>query len=310
MNTNDIDKVELHCHLSGLLCPEYVEAIRQDGFNTGLDPEKMRSFYPITNLDTWNALLDYSDPFTTGQGELLLAVLKKHLQFLRTQHVRYVEIMLDSFLGAEQAEILLHQYRRITDEWPDIEIGYIGTMCRTPDREKFERKAQRILSLWRHGLLDGFAIACEEELCRIRDYADVFNDLVAAGIPIEIHAGETTGPEFIWDALEYGRPRRLGHALSLFDDPALVTYVLANDIHIEFCPTSNLKVGSVRELSAHPVFRAMDAGINFSINTDDPGVFECSMNSEFELLQSVTHVDTATIFANSLRSAFGEVPDS
>ena len=51
-------------------------------------------------------------------------------------------------------------------------------------------------------------------------------------------------------------------------------------IHIEMCPTSNIKTGSVDHIEAHPVKQARDLNLNFSINTDDPGAFECSMASE------------------------------
>ncbi len=108
----------------------------------------------------------------------------------------------------------------------------------------------------------------------------------------------------IWDALEYGRPKRIGHALCLFDDPSLVTYILDHDIHIEFCPTSNLRVGTVKELADHPIYRAIGCGLNFSINTDDPGQFECTLNSEFDLVQPFGALDSSLVFENSRRSAF------
>ncbi len=35
---------------------------------------------------------------------------------------------------------------------------------------------------------------------------------------IEIHAGEWSGPESVWDALEYGKPDRIGHGVGAFED--------------------------------------------------------------------------------------------
>lgn len=57
----------------------------------------------------------------------------------------------------------------------------------------------------------------------------------------------------------------------------------------------------------HPVRRALDLGLNFSINTDDPGVFGCSMHSEYALLAErfgFTEQDFRRVYANTLRSRF------
>jgi adenosine deaminase len=88
----------------------------------------------------------------------------------------------------------------------------------------------------------------------------------------------------VWDALEHGFPDRIGHGTSLFRDPVLVRRFQEQGIHLEICPTSSLRTGSVERLEDHPVRLARELGLNFSISTDDPGLFECSMESEHQLL--------------------------
>lgn len=311
MLIEQMPKAELHCHLDGLLCPEYVQAIQKKGLCPNLDLGKMRRLYPVTNPEEWFRLAEFLHPHEQGKGELYLEVLKLHLNALAAQNVQYVEIMLCSFLPTpnDVLDELMPKYRTVAQRIPGVEVGYTWAIAKTPNRKGFERKIEKILFLFRRGYIDGFTCAGDETLCRIKDYADVFQDLSTQGVPIEIHAGEGTGPEFIWDALEYGHPRRIGHAMSLFDDPDLPGYFQKNNIHIEFCPTSNLKVGGLQRIEDHPVFRAMDSDLSFSINTDDPGHFECSMNSEFELLNSVKPFDEAIcerILGNSLGAAFGK----
>ena len=128
-----------------------------------------------------------------------------------------------------------------------------------------------------------------------------------AGLGIEIHAGEWCGPESVWDALKHGRPDRIGHGVSLFQDAKLLDLVQERNIHIEMCPTSNLKTGSISRIEEHPIGRARELGLNFSINTDDPGPFECSMLSEYELLADVFGFDEGdfqSVYANSLQARF------
>jgi adenosine deaminase len=73
------------------------------------------------------------------------------------------------------------------------------------------------------------------------------------------------------------------------------------------CPTSNLKTGSVPNIEAHPIRRARDLDLSFSINTDDPGPFECSLASEYELLAEMFGFDEndfRRIYTNSLEARF------
>src|SRR5574341_1349384 len=92
------------------------------------------------------------------------------------------------------------------------------------------------------------------------------------------------GPESVWDALENGFPNRIGHGVAIFRDPRLVERFQRDRLHIEMCPTSNVKTGSVARIEDHPVRRALELGLSFSVSTDDPGPFECSLESEYELL--------------------------
>jgi adenosine deaminase len=51
--------------------------------------------------------------------------------------------------------------------------------------------------------------------------------------------------------------------------------------------------------------------MNFSVSTDDPGPFGCSMLSEYELLASnlgFTDADFERIYANAWRSRFAARP--
>jgi len=304
------EKVELHCHLDGLLCPTYIQAVQADGFCPDLDLAELQGLYPVRNLKDWFRLSDFFEPFEQGNGELLLEVLKLYLKDLAAQNVKYAEIMLCSFLDKddESMDKLMKQYQSVADDLRDIQVGYLWALGRSGNREIFERKIERVLSLWQRGYIEGIAIAGDEQACKIRDYEDIFKILSQEGIPIEIHAGEWCGPDSIWDALEYGNPARIGHALCLFDDPELPKYVREKNIHVEFCPTSNLRVAGLEKIKDHPIFRAMDCELNFSVNTDDPGHFECTMNSEYSLLHSVRPLDsslTRRIFENSLAAAFG-----
>jgi adenosine deaminase len=170
-----------------------------------------------------------------------------------------------------------------------------------------EGQIERICRLFDEGLVHGFALAGDENACTVREHADLFQILSDKGIPVEIHAGEWCGPESVWDAIEYGHPRRIGHGLSIFEDQSLLDQVLKQNIHIEFSPTSNAKLTDHRDIPKHPIIQARECEMNYSINTDDPGPFECSMHSECQMLADklgFTAAELNRVYANSVDASF------
>jgi adenosine deaminase len=78
-------------------------------------------------------------------------------------------------------------------------------------------------------------------------------------------------------------------------------------IHLEFCPTSNLRLGCIPRIEAHPLLAARRRGLRFSINTDDPGAFQCSLTSELELAVrhfGLTRADLLAIHADTVAAGF------
>jgi adenosine deaminase len=173
-----------------------------------------------------------------------------------------------------------------------------------------DRLGDQIEALARAGLIAGIAICGRESAGPINnpDWHRLLARIREAGLGVEIHVGEFGGPESVRDALEYGKPDRLGHAVRAFEDERLVAELKERDIHIEFCPTSNICLGAVPSIEQHPIMRAHRLGMNYSFNTDDPGEFDCTMDSERELLARAcgfTEDDFGTILQNARRSRFG-----
>jgi adenosine deaminase/aminodeoxyfutalosine deaminase len=134
-----------------------------------------------------------------------------------------------------------------------------------------------------------------------------FKDLYAQardrGLRLVAHAGETTTPQSIWDALTIGA-ERIGHGIRAIDDPALVEHLREHHIPLEVCITSNLRTGAVASLEEHPVKKLFDAGIPIVINTDDPALFGCTLRSEYDLASRVFALPVEKLAANAFRYAF------
>src|SRR5690606_638208 len=99
--------------------------------------------------------------------------------------------------------------------------------------------------------LIGFGIGGIEQ-CRPphRDaFRDAFAAARAAGLRSLPHAGEMTGPETIWEAIEGLGAERIGHGISCLDDPRLVAHLRETQTPLEVCPTSNLRTGQIADLA-------------------------------------------------------------
>jgi aminodeoxyfutalosine deaminase len=130
------------------------------------------------------------------------------------------------------------------------------------------------------------------------------------GLAITLHAGETVGPESVWDALKCGADR-IGHGVRAVEDPALVRHLVEREIVLEVSPTSNVCLGVAPSVALHQ-FRALhDAGVLVTINSDDPPMFNCTLGSEYLALaeqQGFTLDELAEISLRAARAAF--LPDA
>ena len=316
LNVENLEKVELHCHVDGLVNPDLLGSMARRGEHHPISLDRLEKMCPVSSLEGW--LEEYEpfiDPYVSNKGEFILRLLEQHILNLKQERVVYTEIMLSSFIGQypdldRQLE-LFGEFRKMAKhlESGQIQVEFLIAIGRTKNREAFDKRAERVLAAAAHGYIVGVALAGDEQEATVKAYTDWFKEFKRKGLKIEIHAGEWCGPESVWDAIEYGDLDRIGHGLAVFNDPSLLSYIKDHDLHIEMCPTSNIILAGVESIHSHPIKTAIEEGLNFSVNTDDPGPLCISMNSEFDLLAStfgLKEEDFEVMKRNSLRSRFAE----
>ncbi|MBF4769559.1 adenosine deaminase [Nocardioides agariphilus] len=115
----------------------------------------------------------------------------------------------------------------------------------------------------------------------------------AAGLHSVPHAGETTGPETVWDALRLLGAERIGHGTSSARDPELLEHLAASGVPLEVCPSSNIATRAVTSLAEHPLRTFVEAGVTVTINSDDPPMFGTSLNQEYAVAAELLDLDEA-----------------
>jgi aminodeoxyfutalosine deaminase len=131
-----------------------------------------------------------------------------------------------------------------------------------------------------------------------------------SGLRLTNHAGETTGPAAIWEALSIGS-ERIGHALSAIEDSKLLQELRARCTPLELNPTSNVRTGVCPSFAAHPLRRYFDHGLLVTVNSDDPAFFGSDLVGEYLLAhtqQGFTRDELRHLATNSIRASF--LPES
>ena len=129
-----------------------------------------------------------------------------------------------------------------------------------------------------------------------------------AGLPLTLHAGEADVAERVVEAVRLGA-RRIGHGVRLADalsDPrrrSLIDEVLASQVHLEVCPTSNLHTGAAESLATHPITALWRAGVSLSFQTDNRLMSRISHSSEAQVLLQQTPLTVTDLLTMGLQAA-------
>jgi len=156
----------------------------------------------------------------------------------------------------------------------------------------------------------GIGLGGDERRTGSQAFHALYTQAARAGLRLTNHAGETTGPEAIWEALAIGS-ERIGHALSAIHDPALLAELKSRNIPLELNPTSNVRTGVCSSFAAHPLRQLFDAGLLVTLNSDDPAFFGSDLEHEYMLAhteQGFTRDELRQLASNSIRASF--LPDS
>jgi adenosine deaminase len=67
--------------------------------------------------------------------------------------------------------------------------------------------------------------------------------------------------------------------------------VRASGAVVEVCPSSNLRIGAIDDPAHHPVHRFLEHGVPFVVGSDDPGIFDTTVERELDWVIARTGLD-------------------
>jgi aminodeoxyfutalosine deaminase len=290
-----LPKVELHVHLVGSASPRTVLdlATRYDDHRLPRTEAGLRDFYEFRDFPHFIEVYEEVND-VVREPEDVADLVVGAARDLAGQNVRYVELTVTPYSHVRSTANRRGMSMPAVTEALDVavtraeELGVQVAYIFDIDGLLGEAAARATLQ---HALehppkaLIGFGLGgMETARPDHRDaFRDVFGAATAAGLHSVPHAGETTGPESIWEALDGLGAERIGHGIRCLDDPGLVDRLRTERIPLEVCPTSNLRTRQVDRLADHPFPKLLAEGLVVTLNSDDPPMFGTTLTEEFRI---------------------------
>ncbi|MCM1970149.1 MULTISPECIES: adenosine deaminase [unclassified Streptomyces] len=308
-----LPKAELHVHHVGSASPRIVAelASRHPDSKVPTDPEAIADYFTFTDFAHFiEVYLSVVDLVRTPDDvrDLTFEIARD----MARQNIRYAELTITPYSSTRRGIDEKAFMEAIEDarKAAETELGVILRWCfDIPGEAGLEAAAETArlaVDLRPEGLVS-FGLGGPEVGVPRPQFKPYFDAARAAGLHSVPHAGETTGPETVWDAIRELGAERIGHGTSSTRDPELLAYLAEHRIALEVCPTSNIATRAVATLDEHPIKEMVAAGVLVTINSDDPPMFGSDLNNEYAVAARLLDLDErglAQLAKNAVEASF------
>ena len=299
------------------------------------DPERFTGYQHLQRKDGLSAFVRY-EQLGDLQGSGLLqhestiqATVGWWLNRCLKENVRYLELRcspINYTRGGLSAESVVRIIREACEKVPEIETRLIFIGSRHGKSEELRdhiKLAEQLLegpsSGNTNGSLAGFDLAGAEEKKEPSQLRNDFLPLLERCLSVTIHAGETEPARNIWEAVYHLQADRIGHGLTLKDNPELIPRFRDRRIGIELCPSSNMQIVGFKDTflpsssdqGVYPLKTYLEQGLRVTVNTDNPGISRTSPSMELHRAARMTPGglslwEILQLVRNSFRSSFAD----
>lgn len=244
---------------------------------------------------------DFARLFMVGlsmlrDGEDFYVAVVALVEELAAQNVRYAEITTTAHSHVTRG-IPLEEYVAGLDEGRKaasrlgVEVNWIIDIPRSLEEPSSEFTIDLLTSGRAPDGVVGLGLGGPERGFPPHLYRASFERAKAEGLLAVPHAGETSGPAAVREAVDELRADRIGHGVRVVDDPRLLEEVAAARLPLEVCLSSNVLLNVCPDLQEHPVTTLAAAGAMVTINSDDPAYFSTTLTDEYLLAAGLLKLD-------------------
>lgn len=292
-----LPKAELHVHHVGSASPRIVAELaeRHPGVVPS-DPDALAAFFEFRDFAHFvEVYLAVVDLIRTPE-DIRLLTYEIAREMAQSQALRYAELTCTPYTSV-LAGIPIEAYSEAIEDARlaaqrdfGLRLQWIYDIPGESGIPAADATLDYALNHPTDGLI-GFGLGGPEVGVPRPQFQPHFDAARAAGLRSVPHAGETTGPQTIWDALTLLGAERIGHGTSAAQDPALLSHLAQTGIPLEVCPSSNIATRAVERLEEHPITAFRDAGVRITVNSDDPPMFSTTLNDEYAIAADLLGLD-------------------
>lgn len=309
---NALPVAELHLHIEGTLQPELIFALAErNGIELPYaDLDELRSRYEFTDLQSFLDLY-YANMAVLRTEQDFTDMTRAYLARAASGGVRHVEVMMDPQAHVSRGVPLATCVNGVASALAtsEEEFGVSTLLIAAFLRDLPEEDALDVLEqlLAMNAPIAGIGLDSAEVGNPPSKFVRLYQRAAEAGLHRIAHAGEEGPASYITDSLDLLGVERIDHGIRCLEDAALVERLVEEQIPLTVCPLSNVRLRAVDTLADHPLPAMLAAGLNVSVNSDDPAYFGGYVDDNFGQLKAVhgfTAKEQSALAANSIRSSF------
>ncbi|QGH68540.1 adenosine deaminase [Pseudactinotalea sp. HY158] len=302
---------ELHLHIEGTLEPEMVFALA-DRNRIRLDsagPDELAARYAFRNLQSFLDLY-YANMDVLRTEDDFADLTSAYVRRAAAGGVRHAEIMFDPQAHTSRGVPLEVSVAGVAHglRTTAAELGMSTRLIAAFLRDRPEQEAISVLEqlLDQDAPIAAIGLDSAEVGNPPAKFTRLFELARARGLDLVAHAGEEGPPEYVWQAIDLLGVFRVDHGIRSVEDSRLVARLVADRTPLTVCPLSNVRLRAVDSIAAHPLGVMLEAGLNVSVNSDDPAYFGGYVDDNFRAARDglgLGRDQLATLARNSIASS-------
>ncbi|KAF9734294.1 hypothetical protein PMIN06_003025 [Paraphaeosphaeria minitans] len=283
-----LPKCEHHIHLEGALTPTVLFSLAaKNNITLPQDDDAFKS--PASLLERYQrftSLDDFLHYYYIGMSALVTASDFEHLAWDYFQHasadgVAHAEVFFDpqahTARGIKYNTVMEGFTNACKRAEKELGITTLLTCCflrHLPLKDCLELfDDEDVQKSYKSGVVQAIGLDSSEKPFPPENFTELYSKAKALGLKLTAHAGEEAPASYISNALQNLSVTRIDHGIQLVNDPELMQKIASEKTMLTVCPLSNVVLRCVDTIKDVPIRKLLDAGVQFSINSDDPAYF-------------------------------------
>jgi adenosine deaminase len=287
-----LPKVELHRHLEGSLrLDTMVDIAQKHGIEIPEDVLRLSTMVQVQEEDKFT-FQNFLSKFNTlrlfyRSPDVIHRITREAIEDAAKDNIRYLELRFTPVALSRAERFPLHDvidWVISSTKEASEKSGVIVRLIASVNRHESPDLAEQVAWLAFEHLKDGMValdLAGNEAEFPTQPFYGIFKEAKQSGLHVTIHAGEWGPAKHVKEAIEEIGAERVGHGVRTLEDKRVVALARERGTAMEVCITSNYQSGVVQTLDTHPLMDMLNAGLNVTINTDDPSISRITLSHEY-----------------------------